>query len=100
MGWDGRASSGIWVGNPIGWIYKMLILVFLYKDNGIRSLKKRLSLWAWKKNSAFIEVAENLRFLWRNPLLNIIPEEQVKRNLQNQSQVLLFLKQNVRAILF
>ena len=41
MGWDGRASSGIWVGNPIGWILQNVNSSFaLYKDNGIRSFEK------------------------------------------------------------
>ena len=37
MGWDGRASSGIWVGNPIGWI--------LQNVQGC-SVMRQLSVWA------------------------------------------------------
>ena len=36
MGWEGRASYGIWVGNPIGWILRNVNSSFaLYKDNGV-----------------------------------------------------------------
>jgi hypothetical protein len=79
MGWDGRASSGIWVGNPIGWILQNVNSSFaLYKDNGIRSFEKVvLALRPGRKNSAFIEVAENLCISYDATLslLNIIPED-------------------------
>ena len=79
MGWDGRASSGIWVGNPIGWILQNVNSSFaLYKDNGIRSFEKVvLALRPGRKNSAFIEVAENLCVSYGATLslLNIIPED-------------------------
>ena len=78
MGWDGRASSGIWVGNPIGWILQNVNSSFaLYKDNGIRSFEKVvLALRPGRKNSAFIEVAENLCVSYGATLtlLNIVPE--------------------------
>ena len=78
MGWDGRASSGIWVGNPIGWILQNVNSSFaLYKDNGVRSFEKVvLALRPGRKNSAFIEVAENLCVSYGATLtlLNIIPE--------------------------
>lgn len=79
MGWDGRASSGIWVGNPIGWILQNVNSSFaLYKDNGVRSFEKVvLALRPGRKNSAFIEVAENLCVSYDATLclLNIIPED-------------------------
>lgn len=78
MGWDGRASSGIWVGNPIGWILQNVNSSFaLYKDNGVRSFEKVvLALRPGRKNSAFIEVAENLCISYGATLtlLNIVPE--------------------------
>ena len=78
MGWDGRASSGIWVGNPIGWILQNVNSSFaLYKDNGVRSFEKVvLALRPGRKNNAFIEVAENLCVSYGATLslLNIIPE--------------------------
>ena len=41
MGWDGRAQSGILVGNPIGWILRNVNSSFaLYKDNGVRRFEK------------------------------------------------------------
>ena len=78
MGWNGRASSGIWVGNPIGWILQNVNSSFaLYKDNGVRSFEKVvLALRPGRKNSAFIEVAENLCISYGATLtlLNIVPE--------------------------
>ncbi len=78
MGWDGRASSGIWVSNPIGWILQNVNSSFaLYKDNGIRSFEKVvLALRPGRKNSAFVEVAENLCVSYGATLslLNIVPE--------------------------
>jgi APA family basic amino acid/polyamine antiporter len=78
MGWDGRASSGIWVSNPIGWILQNVNSSFaLYKDNGIRSFEKVvLALRPGRKNSAFVEVAENICVSYGATLslLNIVPE--------------------------
>ena len=78
MGWDGRAQSGILVGNPIGWILRNVNSSFaLYKDNGVRSFEKVvLALRPGRKNSAFIEIAENLCFSYSATLslLNIVPE--------------------------
>ena len=102
MGWDGRASSGIWVGNPIGWILQNVNSSFaLYKDNGIRSFEKVvLALRPGRKNSAFIEVAENLCVSYGATLslLNIVPEgtsEKEIDKIKKKRQGLLFLKQNV-----
>jgi APA family basic amino acid/polyamine antiporter len=78
MGWDGRTSSGIWVSNPIGWILQNVNSSFaLYKDNGIRSFEKVvLALRPGRKNSAFVEVAENICVSYGATLslLNIVPE--------------------------
>ena len=78
MGWDGRASSGIWVGNPIGWVLQNVNSSFaLYKDNGVRSFEKVvLALRPGRKNSVFVEVAENICVSYSATLslLNIVPE--------------------------
>ena len=43
MEWDGRESSGIFVGNPIGWLLRNVnSSLALFKDNGIRSFSKVL----------------------------------------------------------
>ena len=85
MGWNGRASSGIWVGNPIGWILQNVNSSFaLYKDNGVRSFEKVvLALRPGRKNSAFIEVAENLCISYGATLtlLNIVPEGTSKKEI-------------------
>ena len=78
MGWEGRASYGIWVGNPIGWILRNVNSSFaLYKDNGIRRFEKVvLALRPGRKNSAFIDVADNICCFYgaKLSLLNIVPE--------------------------
>ena len=76
MGWEGRASSGIWVGNPIGWILQNVNSSFaLYKDNGIRRFEKIvLALRPGRKNKAFISVANNICSFYgaKLTLLNIV----------------------------
>ena len=80
MGWEGRASSGIWVGNPIGWILQNVNSSFaLYKDNGIRRFEKIvLALRPGRKNKAFIDVANNICSFYgaRLTLLNIVPNNE------------------------
>ena len=77
MGWEGRAQSGILVGNPIGWILRNVNSSFaLYKDNGVRSFEKVvLALRPGRKNEAFIKVADNLCGFYGASLslLNIVP---------------------------
>ena len=80
MGWEGRASSGIWVGNPIGWILQNVNSSFaLYKDNGIRRFEKIvLALRPGRKNKAFISVANNICSFYgaKLTLLNIVPNNE------------------------
>ena len=80
MGWEGRASSGIWVGNPIGWILQNVNSSFaLYKDNGIRRFEKIvLALRPGRKNKAFIGVANNICSFYgaKLTLLNIVPNNE------------------------
>ena len=80
MGWEGRASSGIWVGNPIGWILQNVNSSFaLYKDNGIRRFEKIvLALRPGRKNKAFIDVANNICSFYgaKLTLLNIVPNNE------------------------
>ena len=77
MGWEGRAQSGILVGNPIGWILRNVNSSFaLYKDNGVRSFEKVvLALRPGRKNEAVIKVADNLCSFYGASLslLNIVP---------------------------
>ena len=77
MGWDGRAQSGILVGNPIGWILRNVNSSFaLYKDNGVRRFEKVvLALRPGRKNIDFINVADNICSFYGASLtlLNIIP---------------------------
>ncbi len=78
MGWDGRAQSGILVGNPIGWILRNVNSSFaLYKDNGVRRFEKVvLALRPGRKNIDFINVADNICSFYGASLtlLNIIPK--------------------------
>jgi len=96
MGWEGRASYGIWVGNPIGWILRNVNSSFaLYKDNGIRRFEKVvLALRPGRKNSAFIDVADNICCFYgaKLSLLNIVPESiksDKKTRLKNDSKLLI-----------
>ena len=77
MGWEGRARSGILIGNPIGWLLRNVNSSFaLYKDNGIRSFEKVvLALRPGRQNKAFIKVAENICAFYgaELTLLNIVP---------------------------
>jgi amino acid transporter len=77
MGWEGRARSGILIGNPIGWLLRNVNSSFaLYKDNGVRSFEKVvLALRPGRQNKAFIEVAENICAFFgaELTLLNIVP---------------------------
>ena len=96
MGWEGRASYGIWVGNPIGWILRNVNSSFaLYKDNGIRRFEKVvLALRPGRTNSAFIDVADNICCFYgaKLSLLNIVPEgikNDKKTKLKNDSNLLI-----------
>ena len=96
MGWEGRASYGIWVGNPIGWILQNVNSSFaLYKDNGIRRFEKVvLALRPGRKNSAFVDVADNICCFYgaKLSLLNIVPEgikNDKKTRLKNDSNLLI-----------
>ena len=77
MGWEGRARSGILIGNPIGWLLRNVNSSFaLYKDNGVRSFEKVvLALRPGRQNKAFIEVAANICVFYgaKLTLLNIVP---------------------------
>jgi amino acid transporter len=77
MGWEGRARSGILIGNPIGWLLRNVNSSFaLYKDNGVRSFEKVvLALRPGRQNKAFIRVAENICafYVAELTLLNIVP---------------------------
>jgi amino acid transporter len=77
MGWEGRARSGILIGNPIGWLLRNVNSSFaLYKDNGVRSFEKIvLALRPGRQNKAFIKVAENICAFYgaELTLLNIVP---------------------------
>ena len=96
MGWEGRASYGIWVGNPIGWILRNVNSSFaLYKDNGIRRFEKVvLALRPGRKNSAFVDVADNICCFYgaKLSLLNIVPKgikNDKKTRLKNDSNLLI-----------
>jgi hypothetical protein len=80
MEWDGRESSGIFVGNPIGWLLRNVnSSLALYKDNGIRSFSKVLiALRPGRRNQKFIDVANKIcsHYNASLTLLNVIPENE------------------------
>ncbi len=78
MEWDGRESSGIFVGNPIGWLLRNVnSSLALFKDNGIRSFSKVLiATRPGRRNKRFIDVADKIcrHFGASLTLLNIVSE--------------------------
>ena len=62
MEWDGRESSGIFVGNPIGWLLRNVnSSLALFKDNGVRSFSKVLiAVRPGRRNKRFIDVADKI----------------------------------------
>jgi len=78
MEWDGREHSGIFVGNPIGWLLKNVNSnLGLFKDNGVRRFSKVLiALRPGRRNQAFIDVADEIcqHFGASLTLLNIVSE--------------------------
>ena len=89
MGWEGRARSGILIGNPIGWLLRNVNSSFaLYKDNGVRSFEKVvLALRPGRQNKAFIKVAENICAFYgaELTLLNIVPLGAPRDSINNVS---------------
>ena len=78
MEWDGRESSGIFVGNPIGWLLRNVnSSLALFRDNGIRSFSKVLiAIRPGRRNKRFIDVADKIcrHFGASLTLLNIVSE--------------------------
>ncbi|MGB5273312.1 MAG: amino acid permease [Flavobacteriaceae bacterium] len=77
MGWNGRAHSGILVGNPIGWLLTHINSDFaLFKDNGVRHIGKvLLALRPGRKDRNFIAVAERICLFYNASLtlLHVVP---------------------------
>jgi len=86
MEWDGRESSGIFVGNPIGWLLRNVnSSLALFKDNGIRDFSKVLiALRPGRKNKNFIDVADRIccHFNASLTLLNIVSESKKKHKIK------------------
>ncbi len=100
MEWDGRESSGIFVGNPIGWLLRNVnSSLALFKDNGIRSFSKVLiAIRPGRRNKRFIDVADKicLHFGASLTLLNIVSEsdsnQKIKRTEKSSSELILETK--------
>ena len=86
MEWDGRESSGIFVGNPIGWLLRNVnSSLALFKDNGIRGFSKVLiALRPGRKNKNFITVADKIccHFDANLTLLNIVSSSEKKHKVK------------------
>ena len=78
MEWDGRESSGIFIGNPIGWLLRNVnSSLALFKDNGVRSFSRVLiAVRPGRRNRRFIDVADKIcrHFGASLTLLNIVSE--------------------------
>ncbi len=100
MEWDGRESSGIFVGNPIGWLLRNVnSSLALFKDNGIRSFSKVLiAIRPGRRNKRFIDVADKIcrHFGASLTLLNIVSEtdsnQKIKRTEKSSSELILETK--------
>jgi len=96
MEWDGRESSGIFVGNPIGWLLRNVnSSLALFKDNGIRSFSKVLiAIRPGRRNKRFIDVADKIcrHFGASLTLLNIVSEtdsnQKIKRTEKSSSELI------------
>ncbi len=96
MGWDGRESSGIFVGNPIGWLLRNVnSSLALFKDNGVRGFSKVLiAIRPGRRNKRFIDVADKIcsHFGASLTLLNIVGEsdnnQKVKRTEKSSSELI------------
>ena len=96
MEWDGRESSGIFVGNPIGWLLRNVnSSLALFKDNGIRSFSRVLiALRPGRRNKCFIDVADKIcrHFGASLTLLNIVSEsdsnQKIKRIEKGSSELI------------
>ena len=94
--WDGRESSGIFVGNPIGWLLRNVnSSLALFKDNGIRSFSKVLiAIRPGRRNKRFIDVADKIcrHFGASLTLLNIVSEsdsnQKIKRTEKSSSELI------------
>ena len=78
MEWDGRESSGIFIGNPIGWLLRNVnSSLALFKDNGVRSFSRVLiAVRPGRRNRRFIDAADKIcrHFGASLTLLNIVSE--------------------------
>ena len=96
MEWDGRESSGIFVGNPIGWLLRNVnSSLALFKDNGIRSFSRVLiAIRPGRRNKRFIDVADKVcrHFGASLTLLNIVSEsdsnQKIKRTEKSSSELI------------
>ncbi|GJM34335.1 MAG: amino acid transporter [Saprospiraceae bacterium] len=58
LGWDGRAGYGLFVRNPVGWLVTHLDSNFaLFKDNGVRYIRRILVALRPGKNDAQFMIA-------------------------------------------
>ena len=82
MGWNGKAHSGIFVRNPIGWLVTNINSDFaLFKDNGVRHISKVLiALRPGRKDKNFIAIADRISQFYNASLtlLHVVPADSTK----------------------
>jgi basic amino acid/polyamine antiporter, APA family len=87
MGWSGRAHSGLFVTNPIGWLVTHIDSDFaLFKDNGVRHISKvLLALRPGRKDKNFVAVADRICQFYGATLtlLHVLPI-QAPKNVKNE----------------
>lgn len=96
MGWNGRAHSGIFISNPIGWLLTHIDSNFaLFKDNGVRNFSEIvLALRPGRTNKNFIAVAHRICSFYEASLTILhvvsskVSEEEIT-SMKRQTEVLL-----------
>ncbi|MCB9326948.1 MAG: amino acid permease [Lewinellaceae bacterium] len=96
MGWNGKVGDGLLVRNPMGWlITHMNVNLALFKDNGVRYIRRVLIGMHPQRNDASMIIIADRMARYNNATLNfmrIMPEEATDEEVQaliDKSQALL-----------
>jgi hypothetical protein len=96
MGWDGKVGNGLLVRNPMGWlITHMNVNLALFKDNGVRYIRRVLISMHPNRNDASMVIIADRMARYNNASLNfmrILPEDasdEAVQDLTDKSRALL-----------
>ena len=95
-GWDGKSGQGLFIRNPIGWLVTHLDSSFaLFKDNGVRYIRKILIALAPGRNEkSFIIACDRIASYYNAEisLIRVVPKNSSKseiEKLHRKSEILL-----------